>query len=124
MRFMAMSMLALMTMTPLMGQASATVACTVRIRPQAAAGYDPSTELVLRGTVAAARAGSLRLGLGFGTVTVDFGSVVPAAQAGDVVEVTVSRRQDDRGQRFVARSLRTASGEQLLRDAQGVPAGN
>ena len=125
MRFLAMAVLVLATMGPLMAQAApqATLAvpCAVRIRPRIAADYDPSSELVLSGTVVAAQTGSLRLQLASGTVRVDLGSAVPAVAVGQDVVITVSRLQDDLGQRFVARELHSAEGDQVLRDAEGVP---
>ena len=117
MRCLAMVVLALATMTPLMAQvatrATASVTCSVRIRSRAAADYDPSAELVLSGTVVSAQAGSLRLRLAAGTVRVDLGSAN--------VAVTVSRLQNENGQHFVARELHAAAGDQIFRDADGVP---
>ena len=127
MRFMAMLVLALTTLTPMLAEsprsASATATVSVRIRSAASAGYDPASELVLRGTVAAAQTGSLRLQLGFGTVTVDLGGASPAVTVGEAVAVTVSRVSEANGQRFVARELHSAQTSQLFRDAQGVPVG-
>ena len=125
MRCLAMVVLALATMTPLMAQvatrATASVTCSVRIRSRAAADYDPSAELVLSGTVVSAQAGSLRLRLAAGTVRVDLGSAVPAVTLGENVAVTVSRLQNENGQHFVARELHAAAGDQIFRDADGVP---
>jgi hypothetical protein len=124
MRLLAKAVLVLSTMAPLMAQAAPqtiAVPCAVRIRPRAAADYDPSSELVLAGTVIAAQPGSLRLQLGYGTVRVDLGGAVPAVVVGQDVAVTVSRLQDDLGQRFVARELRSGEVDQVLRDAEGVP---
>jgi hypothetical protein len=125
MAWMGKVIVALAVMSPLMAQAAPAstlaVPCAVRIRPRAAADYDPSAELVLSGTVVAAQTGSLRLQLAFGTVRVDLGSAAPLVTVGEQAVVTVSRLQDGTGQRFVARELRSAEGDQVLRDAEGVP---
>lgn len=104
-------------------QAGASVPCAVRIRPRAAADYDPSTEVVLRGTVASLQAAGLRLQLTAGTVRVDLGNagLLDSLAPGMAIEVVASKRQDDAGQRLVARELRTPNGTLVLRDAQGVP---
>jgi len=113
-------------MTPLLalgpGRATATATCSVRICPAAAADYDPSSEVLLRGCIAERQGNTLRLRLPFGTVRVDLGSAsIEAARVGQNVEVLASKRQDEKGQRFVARELRFADATQILRDAQGVP---
>jgi hypothetical protein len=112
--------------TPVLAQAaahSATVPCSVRIRPVAAADYDPSSEFTLRGTVTESQAGQLKLRLPFGVVRIQVGTAFPSGTVavGQVVEVLASKRQDDQGQRFVAREVRHPGGTTVLRDAQGVP---
>jgi len=42
---------------------------------------------------------------------------------GQAVEITGAKRQDERGQRFLARELRAGSRVLVLRDADGVPVG-
>jgi len=64
----------------------------------------------------------LRLRLPFGTVRVDLGRAsIDAGRVGQNVEVLASKRQDEQGQRFMARELRFADAPQILRDTQGVP---
>ena len=43
--------------TPIWAQATASATCSVRIRPRAAADYDPSAEVLLRGRVIGREAG-------------------------------------------------------------------
>jgi hypothetical protein len=105
------------------GAGTASAPCSVRIRPQAAAEYDLSTEVVLTGTVADLQGSTLRLRLPYGTVRVDLGSAASAAsvKVGDPVQVTASKRTEGLSQRFVARELRGAGATVVIRDAQGVP---
>ncbi len=102
---------------------SGAVPCSVRIRPIAAADYDPASEFTLQGTVIAVLDGALKLRLPFGVIRVQVGQALRhgTLAVGETIEVLASRRQDDAGQRFVAREVRTASGTVVLRDAQGVP---
>jgi hypothetical protein len=95
----------------------------VRIRPIAAADYDPARELTLRGTVLEAREGMLKVRLPVGHVRVQVGSVLTsgAVDVGQVIEVIASRWQDEGGQRFIAREVHTAEHTFILRDARGVP---
>lgn len=108
---------------PVRAQAAATVTCSVRIRPRAAADYDPSTEVLLRGRVIGREAGLILLRLPAGTVRVDAGAWGGAETlaAGSSVEVLASKRQEDGRQRFLAREIRHAEGLVAIRDAQGVP---
>jgi len=117
-------------LTPTLSQAqaarsSATATCTVRIRPLAAADYDPSSEVVLRGTVVDIQGSTLRLRLACGTVRVEVGTALASLSVapGQAVEITGAKRQDERGQRFLARELRAGSRVLVLRDADGVPVG-
>ena len=106
--------------------ASASISCSVRIRPIAAADYNPSSELTLRGTVAEVRPGIVLLRLPYGLVRVQVGARLQESTpaVGQSVEVVASKWQDDQGQRFVARELRFNGSTLVLRDAQGVPVGS
>jgi hypothetical protein len=88
-----------------------------------AAGYDPSSELVLRGTVSESRGGFLKVRLPFGVVRIEVGQAMSdsAISLGQTVEVIACKRQNDQGQWFVAREVRTAAGTLVLRDPRGVP---
>jgi hypothetical protein len=88
-----------------------------------AAGYDPSSELVLRGTVSESRDGFLKVRLPFGVVRIEVGQAMSdfAIGLGQTVEVTACKRQNDQGQWFVAREVCTAAGTIVLRDPRGVP---
>lgn len=116
-----------LSVTHLLGQvtskAAGFVPCSVRIRPMAAAGYDPGSEMLLRGTVASAKDGILKVRLPFGVVQIQVGPDLDNSPVdrGQVVEVLASRRQDDHGQWFVAREVRTETSTLVLRDARGVP---
>jgi len=105
------------------GKAAGFVPCSVRIRPMAAAGYDPGSEMLLRGTVTDAKDGILKLRLPYGVVRIQVGLALESVtvDAGQAVEVLASRRQDDHGQWFVAREVRTGASTLVLRDARGVP---
>lgn len=113
--------------TGLSGQVTATAAgfvpCSVRIRPKPAADYDPGSEMLLRGSVASAKDGVLKMRLPFGVVHIQVGTALDGAclDMGQAVEVLASRRQDDRSQWFVAREVRGGIRPLVLRDSQGVP---
>ncbi len=119
------TLLALVLMAmPVAAQApvqTASVPCTVRIRPRAAADYDLSTQVELRGTISEVQAGSLRLRLPFGTVTVELGGSASTLSVGQSVTVVASKRSSEAGQRLVAREVRGTESTLILRDAQGVP---
>lgn len=108
---------------PIRAQATAAATCSVRIRPRAAADYDPSAEVLLRGRVIGREAGLILLRLPAGTVRVDAGAWGGAAtlEAGSSVEILASRRQEDGRQRFLAREIRHSEGLVVIRDAEGVP---
>jgi hypothetical protein len=98
------------------------VPCSVRIRPRAAADYDPSTEVILRGQLVGQENGMLLLRLSAGVVRVDAGTLGSRTQlVGSTVEVLASKRQEERRQWFVAREVRHGGGNVVLRDVQGVP---
>ena len=124
-----LSLVLILTPTLIQAQAparsSATATCTARIRPLAAADYDPSSEVVLAGTVVEIQGSTLRLRLACGTVRVELGSSLSAATLtlGQAVTITGCKRQNESGQRFLAREVRTGSQVLVLRDADGVPAG-
>jgi len=124
-----LSLALILTSTLVQAQAparsSAVATCTVRIRPLAAADYDPSAEVVLRGTVVEIQGSTLRLRLACGTVRVELGTTLAAGSValGQAVEITGAKRQDDLGQRFLARELRAGSQVLVLRDTDGVPVG-
>jgi len=127
MRFVLPLTLGLISILPMQAQATMTtrvlVPSTVRIRPMAAAEYDPAGELTLRGTVLEARAGILKVRLPMGLVRVQVGAPLTngVVGVGQVIEVIASRWQDEGGQRFIAREVHTAAGTFILRDARGVP---
>ena len=99
------------------------VPATVRILPASPADYNLADELTLRGTVAEAQEGFLKLRLPAGQVRVQVGRAFPGGRlrAGEVVEVLASRWQDDHGQHLMAREVRHAGGTLVLRNAEGVP---
>ena len=109
--------------TPVQAQTTASATCSVRIRPRAAADYDPSAEVLLRGRVIGREAGLILLRLPAGTVRVDAGAWGGAEtlEAGSSVEVLASKRQEDGRQRFLAREIRHREGFVVIRDARGVP---
>jgi hypothetical protein len=104
-------------------QAKAEATCTVRILPRAAAGYDPSTEMVLRGRVIGRENGLILLRIPAGIVRVDAGAWDEAAarEAGVTLEILASKRQENGRQRFLAREIRHPGGRVVIRDALGVP---
>lgn len=104
-------------------RAQASLPCTVRIRPLAAADYDPGSEVALHGEVTFAGEGLLKVRLACGVVRVEVGRSIAwdGSLVGQTVDVLAARRQDDQGQRFLARELRTAGGTWILRDRRGVP---
>lgn len=110
---------------PVLSQASSTASATatVRVLPRAAAGYDPSAEVLLRGVAGGWEGGQLLLRLNAGTVRVDTGSWDgrEALAVGAPVEVLASKVQQDGRQRFLARQIRHARGLSVVRDAWGVP---
>jgi len=118
---------AALAVTHLLGQgttkAAGFVPCSVRICSVAAEGYDPGSEMLLRGTVTDAKDGILKVRLPFGVVHIQVGTALNGTSmgTGQAVEVLASRRQDDRSQWFVAREIRTGTSTLVLRDARGVP---
>jgi hypothetical protein len=127
MRHTLLLLCAALPVTHLLGQvtvmAAGRVPCLVRIRPMAAAGYDPGSEMLLRGTVTGAKDGILKVRLPFGVVRIQVGPALDTSPAdiGQVVEVLASRCQDDRDQWFVARKVHLGTSTLVLRDARGVP---
>jgi len=119
--------LSLIAILPLQAQAGGNsgvhIPCAVRIRPIAAAEYDPAGELTLRGTVLEAREGILKVRLSMGQVRVQVGPLLTsgAVAVGQIIEVIASRWQDEGGQRLIAREVHTATSTFVLRDARGVP---
>jgi hypothetical protein len=108
---------------PGLAQATAGAPCTVRIRPQAAADYDPSTEVLLQGRLVGRENGLLLLRLRAGIVRVDMGAWEEAVlrEAGSSLAILASKRLENGRQRFVAREVHLTSGSVIIRDAQGVP---
>lgn len=108
---------------PALAQATASATVTVRIRPRAAADYDLSSEVILRGQVVAHEKGIIRLRLSPGVVRVDTGAWNGSdlLQPGTAIEVVAAKRQEDGRQRHIAREIRHAGGVVVIRDAQGVP---
>jgi hypothetical protein len=127
MRHTLLLLCAVLPSSHLLGQvtskAAGFVPCSVRIRPMAAAGYDPGSEMLLSGTVTDAKDGILKLRLPYGVVRIQVGLALESVSvdAGQAVEVLASKRQDDHGQWFVAREVRTGASTLVLRDARGVP---
>jgi hypothetical protein len=92
----------------------------VRIRNLATTDYDPATEFLLRGIVTEARAGLLRVRLPVGVVRIHLGTpLAPPVAVGHRVEILASRQQDEQGQWFTAREVRTGAGTFVLRDPRG-----
>jgi hypothetical protein len=115
----------LLLTTHALGQATASSAsvipCSVRIRNLAAQDYDPASEFLLRGIVTEARAGLLKVRLPVGVVRIHLGTpLAPPVALGHRVEILASRQQDEQGQWFTAREVRTGSGTFVLRDPRGV----
>lgn len=108
---------------PVQAQATVGVPCAVRIRPLAAADYDPSTEVLLRGRVIGRENGLILLRITAGIVRVDAGAWGGSApyEAASTVEILASKRQEGGHQRFLAREIRQDSGSVMIRDARGVP---
>ena len=108
---------------PLAAQATVAVPCTVRIRPRAAADYDPATEVTLKGRVAGWQDGHLLLRIPAGILRVDTAAWDTAGTlgAGTPVEILASRRDEAGRQRFLAREVRHGGGILVVRDALGVP---
>lgn len=108
---------------PALAQNTHGAPCTVRIRPRAAADYDPSTEVSLRGKVAGWKDGVMLLQIAAGILPVDTGAWNTATMldAGSTVEILASRRVEAGRQRFLAREIRYIGGVLALRDARGVP---
>jgi len=106
-----------------LAQSSASATCAVRIRPRAAADYDPATEVSLQGLVAGWDGGVILLRIPAGTVRVDTGNWTgaEALPAGSAVEILAAKRQEGGRQRFLAREIRHAGGVLAVRDPQGVP---
>jgi len=104
-----------------LAQSSTTVPCSVRIRPRAAADYDPSTEVSLRGRVVGAEQGLILLKIAAGTLRVEAGSLADFGTSGPEVVILASMRMEGGRQRFLAREIRTEGGLVKLRDALGVP---
>ena len=106
-----------------LAQTTTTVPCLVRIRPRAAADYDPSSEVILRGHVIGRENGLILLRMAAGIVHVDAGAWDGSGppDPASTVEILASRRQEDGRQRFIAREIRHATGCLVIRDAQGVP---
>lgn len=107
---------------PALAQAAAAVPCTVRIRPRAAADYDPSTEVLLRGRIIGRENGLILLRMAAGTVHVDAGAWGEPGwpDTASTIEILASRRQEDGHQRFLAREIRQAGSSVMIRDARGV----
>jgi hypothetical protein len=95
----------------------------VRIRPRAAADYDPSTEVRLQGRFIGRDHGLLLLRLDAGVVRVDVGQWEEAVlrEAGANVVILASKRQEAGRQRFVVREVQLPGGAVIIRDALGVP---
>lgn len=108
---------------PVWAQATASATAMVRIRPRAAADYDLSSEVVLRGQVVAQERDVILLRLSAGTVRVDTGAWggSDVLQPGTAIEVVAAKRQEDGRQRLIAREIRHAGGLAVIRDAEGVP---
>jgi hypothetical protein len=108
---------------PALAQNTNGTPCTVRIRPRAAADYDPSTEVNLRGQVAGWKAGAILLQITAGILPVDTGAwnTAKTLEAGSTVEILASKRVEEGRQRFLAREIRYAGGVLAIRDARGVP---
>ncbi len=108
---------------PARAQATANVTCSARIRPQAAADYDLSTEVTLRGQVVGREGAMILLKIAAGTVRIDAGvsAAVAAIPVGSVIEVVAAKRQENGRQRLLAREIRHWSGALVLRDRDGVP---
>lgn len=108
---------------PAFAQTTVAVPCTVRIRPRAAADYDPSTEVLLQGRVIGREDGLILLRMAAGIVRVQAGAWqgTPATAGELAVEIIASKRQEGDRQRFLAREIRHAEGRVVLRDVQGVP---
>ena len=116
--------------TPLLGQspsasAFAQVSATI-VSPSTFAklgGYDPSSEATLSGVVERAQGERLFLRMAFGVVAVEVGPSAAklALQAGQQLQVVVSKVMHSGSQRLIAREVRTDARVVELRNAQGVP---
>ena len=108
---------------PALAQATATATATVHIRPRAAADYDLSSEVLLRGQVVVCEKNVILLRLSVGIVRVDTGAWGGAGllQPETAVEVVAAKWQEDGHQRFIAREIRHAGKLVVIRDTQGVP---
>jgi hypothetical protein len=106
-----------------MGQSSASVTCTARIRPREAADYDLSSEVVLQGRVVGQEGGVLLLRIPAGTVRIDAGSDRNVARilANATIEVVGAKLQEGGRQRLLVREIRFAGGYLVLRDPLGRP---
>lgn len=108
---------------PAQAQNTKCAPCTVRIRPRAAADYDPSAEVDLHGQVAGWREGVILLRIAAGILPVDTGAwnTAKTLEAGSTVEILASKRVEEGRQRFLARVIRYDGGVLAIRDARGVP---
>lgn len=108
---------------PVRAQAQVGVPCSVRIRSLASADYDAATEVLLHGLVVGWEQGLLLLRIPAGTVRVEVGPWAEAIIEKGLTEVQLlaAKRQDEGGQRLVARELRYGGGLVAIRDANGVP---
>jgi len=106
-----------------LAQSTRSASIAVRIRPLAAADYDLSSEVTLRGVVEGWEGGAIRLRLAAGFLRVDTGVLDTSGllEAGAAIEVLASRRVVDGRQQFLAREIQHAGGVLRLRDASGVP---
>lgn len=86
-------------------------------------GYDPASEVRLKGVVEQAGGGLLHLRMPFGTVCVELGQAGRKLgfRLGQTLEVVASKVMQNGNQRLLARVVRSESTEIRLRDAQGFP---
>ena len=116
-------LLATLLAGPAWAQATASIPISVHIRSHAAGGYEPSSELLLRGRVIGRDQGLFLVRIAAGVVRVNAGAW-PGPEPRDAkasLEILAARRQENGRQIFLAREIRTASGTVVLRDTQGVP---
>ena len=116
-------LLATLLAGPAWAQATASIPISVHIRSHVAGGYEPSSELLLRGRVIGRDQGLFLVRIAAGVVRVDAGAWAgPEPRDAEIsLEILAARHQENGRQTFLAREIRTASGTVLLRDAQGVP---
>ncbi len=116
-------LLATLLAAPALAQATATIPISVHIRSRAAGGYEPSSELLLRGRVIGRDQGLFLVRITAGVVRVNAGAWhgPEPRDAEASLEIIAARHQENGRQTFLAREIRTASGTVVLRDTQGMP---